>query len=47
MSSYPLDELLGSLMTHELTMQQRSDEESKKKKKRLGKTTEAETPNLG
>ena len=32
LSSYPLDELLGSLMTHELTMQQRSNEDSKKKK---------------
>ena len=32
LNTYPLDELLGSLMTHELTMQQRSDEESKKKK---------------
>ena len=32
LSCYPLDELMGSLMTHELTMQQRSDEERKKKK---------------
>ena len=32
LNTYPLDELLGSLMTHELTIQQTSDEESKKKK---------------
>ena len=32
LNTYPLDELMGSFMTHELSMQQRSDEESKKKK---------------
>ena len=32
LNTYSLDDLLGLLMTHELSMQQRSDEESKKKK---------------
>ena len=39
LNTYPLDQLIGLLMTHELTIQQRSDEESKKKTISLKSTT--------
>ena len=32
LNTLPLEELLGSLMTHELMMQQKSKDESKRKK---------------
>ncbi|GAV67663.1 UBN2 domain-containing protein, partial [Cephalotus follicularis] len=34
LSILPLEDLLGSLMTHELTMQKRVDDEEKEKKKK-------------
>ena len=39
LNSCPLDELLGSLMTHKLIMQQKSDEENNKKKTIAPKAT--------